>query len=209
MSSQTIDGVPGLRSLIERVTSQDLGMSAKKDRAEAAHELRALLDAPVVEVDADHRHASVKALHDVMHSVPSSSLYSMAEAVLDAGYTKATQPQGEPVAYVDYRASGGVRWRPWEHGNLPDGAPLFSRPAEQPAPVAFDFELAAQKLASCLDCPWEHMPEQGRDSMREHAKAIVNVAAMGAAAPCKHCGWPHINETESCDDATSRERGKS
>lgn len=46
------------------------------------------------------------------------------------------QPQGEPVAYVDYSASGGVRWRPWEHGNLADGAPLFSSPAEQPAPVA-------------------------------------------------------------------------
>lgn len=44
--NQTIDGVPGLRSLLERVTSQSLGMSAKKDRAEAAHELRALLDAP-------------------------------------------------------------------------------------------------------------------------------------------------------------------
>lgn len=45
-TNQKIDGVPGLRSLIERVTSQDLGMSAKKDRAEAAHELRALLDEP-------------------------------------------------------------------------------------------------------------------------------------------------------------------
>lgn len=25
---------------------------------------------------------------------------------------------------------------------------------------------------------------------------------------CKHCGWPHISDTESCDDATKRERGK-
>lgn len=25
---------------------------------------------------------------------------------------------------------------------------------------------------------------------------------------CKHCGWPHTSDTESCDDATSRERGK-
>lgn len=41
-TNQTIDGVS--RELLERVTSQSLGMSAKKDRAEAANELRALLD---------------------------------------------------------------------------------------------------------------------------------------------------------------------
>lgn len=34
----------------------------------------------------DERHVSVKALHDVMAGVPSSSLYSLAEAVLDTGY---------------------------------------------------------------------------------------------------------------------------
>lgn len=34
----------------------------------------------------DERHAAVKALHGVMQSVPSASLYSLAEAVLDAGY---------------------------------------------------------------------------------------------------------------------------
>jgi hypothetical protein len=34
------------------------------------------------------RHAAVKALHDIMQAVPSSSLYSLAEAVLDAGYAK-------------------------------------------------------------------------------------------------------------------------
>lgn len=36
----------------------------------------------------DARHAAVKALHDIMQAVPSSSLYSLAEAVLDAGFTK-------------------------------------------------------------------------------------------------------------------------
>lgn len=34
----------------------------------------------------DERHAAVKTLHDIMQSVPSASLYSFAEAVLDAGY---------------------------------------------------------------------------------------------------------------------------
>lgn len=51
----------------------------------------------------------------------------------DEGTMPTPQSQGVPVAYVDYSASGGVRWRPWEHGNLSDGAPLY---AEQPAPVA-------------------------------------------------------------------------
>lgn len=36
----------------------------------------------------DARHAAVKTLHDIMQAVPSSSLYSLAEAVLDAGFTK-------------------------------------------------------------------------------------------------------------------------
>ncbi|WP_288077379.1 hypothetical protein [Pseudomonas sp.] len=34
------------------------------------------------------RHAAVKALHDIMEAVPSASLYSLAEAVLSAGYNK-------------------------------------------------------------------------------------------------------------------------
>lgn len=56
-------------------------------------------------------------------------------------------------------------------------------PAAQPQgeTVAFDFESAAQKIACCMDYPWEHMPEKGRDSMREHAKAIINAALSGKA----------------------------
>jgi len=44
-----------------------------------------------------------------------------------------------------------------------------------------DLEAAAKKLAACMDYPWEHMPEQGRASMREHAQAIVS-AALSASA---------------------------
>lgn len=52
----------------------------------------AVVDEPVAEIDPDARHLSVLALHDVMESVPCSSLYSLAEAVLDAGYAK-SHPQ--------------------------------------------------------------------------------------------------------------------
>jgi hypothetical protein len=51
--------------------------------------------------------------------------------------------------------------------------PLFRVP---PAPVSVDIESAARKLASCMDYPWEHMPEQGRESMREHAKTVISAA---------------------------------
>lgn len=39
-----------------------------------------------------------------------------------------------------------------------------------------NLDAAAKKLAACMDYPWEHMPEQGRASMREHAKAVIDAA---------------------------------
>ena len=55
----------------------------------------------------------------------------------------------------------------------------------QPAPVAFviDIESAAKKLAQCMDYPWEYMPEQGRQSMREHAKAVVEASMLNGVKP--------------------------
>jgi hypothetical protein len=49
-----------------------------------------------------------------------------------------------------------------------------------------DLEAAAKKLAACMDYPWEHMPEQGRASMREHAKAIVSAALSASAEAASH-----------------------
>lgn len=51
-----------------------------------------------------------------------------------------------------------------------DEIPLYASPSE------LDLDAAAKKLAACMDYPWEHMPEQGRASMREHAKAVINAA---------------------------------
>jgi len=55
----------------------------------------------------------------------------------------------------------------------------------------------------------------GDDPYAATRLAIVRAAAemgrkmrAGERAICKHCGWPHINDTESCDEATARERGK-
>lgn len=34
-------------------------------------------------------------------------------------------------------------------------------------------EAAAKVLAECMDYPWANMPEQGRQSMREHAAKVI------------------------------------
>lgn len=39
-----------------------------------------------------------------------------------------------------------------------------------------DIESAAKVLANCMDYPWEHMPENGRASMRKHAQAVIDAA---------------------------------
>lgn len=51
-----------------------------------------------------------------------------------------------------------------------------SAPVERDERAGLDVEAAAQRLAACMDYPWEFMPEQGRNSMREHAKAVINAA---------------------------------
>jgi hypothetical protein len=77
-----------------------------------------------------------------------------------------------------------------------------------------DLEAAAKKLAACMDYPWEHMPEQGRASMREHATAVIGAALSVSAEPadlwsrpeergcpelepCSGCGTP--GWTAACD----------
>ena len=38
-------------------------------------------------------------------------------------------------------------------------------------------EAAAIVLAACMDYPWSHMPEQGRQSMRIHARSVIEAAS--------------------------------
>lgn len=79
--------------------------------------------APAAKDGSEDRHLSVLALHDVMQSAPSSSLYSLAEAVLDAGYSKAEQPAPVAVVLPDARES-------LEHFmlSMPDDAAAFEGP---------------------------------------------------------------------------------
>lgn len=49
---------------------------------------------------------------------------------------------------------------------------------EQGKDAAPNIKAAAMKLAECMDYPWEHMPEQGRQSMRVHAQRVLQAAAL-------------------------------
>lgn len=42
------------------------------------------------------------------------------------------------------------------------------------------YERAAKTLAACMDYPWEHMPEQGRATMRKHAESIIAATSTTA-----------------------------
>ena len=50
------------------------------------------------------------------------------------------------------------------------------QPAQRKPLTDGQINKAAMKLAECMDYPWAQMPEQGKQSMREHAKAIAEAA---------------------------------
>lgn len=65
-----------------------------------------------------------------------------------------------------------------EHANDPDVVSLgfFATPAPQQPVSAEAINAAAKVLAECMDYPWEHMPAQGREQMRKHAKTVIDAA---------------------------------
>jgi hypothetical protein len=93
------------------------------------------------------------------------------------------QPAAEVIEHYGF-VDGVIRFKTFNMEQLPIGTLLYASPT-MPASVAPepDIEAAAKKLAACMDYPWEHMPEQGRASMREHAKAIVSAALSASADP--------------------------
>lgn len=47
---------------------------------------------------------------------------------------------------------------------------------EQLRGATWDIDNAARVLAECMDYPWSHMPETGRENMRKHAVRVVHTA---------------------------------
>lgn len=76
-------------------------------------------------------------------------------------------------------------------------------------PSTVQLEQAAKTLTEIMDYPWEHMPEQGRQTMRENANKVI--AALGAeiAQPVEPVAWRYMtnqthtifSEVEPPDDA--------
>ena len=94
------------RVLLRKWLDTDLGVSSPAiNRLKCSTDyLLATTLAPEVQAEQDDgeaRHDAVKAIHDVMAAVQCSSLYSLAEAVFDAGYLKAAE-QGERQEAVAY-----------------------------------------------------------------------------------------------------------
>ncbi|OFL37507.1 hypothetical protein HMPREF2772_27275 [Achromobacter xylosoxidans] len=53
---------------------------------------------------------------------------------------------------------------------------------QQRAGDDFDVEAAAKTMAECMDYPWAHMPEKGREQMRLHAQSVIRSALSATQA---------------------------
>ena len=63
------------------------------------------------------------------------------------------------------------------YGYRGDGlTPLYTTPPQRKPLTDEQLDKAGMKLAECMDYPWEHMPEEGKRNMRDHAKAIIKAA---------------------------------
>ncbi|WP_459693406.1 hypothetical protein, partial [Achromobacter xylosoxidans] len=85
--------------------------------------------------------------------------------------------------------------RPGDAGALPDNVAAAVRRLErgfkaqadkdggqQRAGDDFDVEAAAKTMAECMDYPWAHMPEKGREQMRLHAQSVIRAALSATQA---------------------------
>lgn len=45
-------------------------------------------------------------------------------------------------------------------------------------PMTENLDAAAKVLAEAFDYPWDHMPEQGRNTMRGHVKDIIKATGL-------------------------------
>ena len=92
--------------------------------------------------------------------------------------------KGEPLLsfleQFDLEHSEGY-FKGWTAGRL-KGYEVGSRHARESAPHPAKIEAAAQALAAAFDYPWDHMPEKGRENMRQNVRAVLKAAGIGGAA---------------------------
>ena len=52
----------------------------------------------------------------------------------------------------------------------------YEQPPQRKPLTDEQLDKAGMKLAECMDYPWKHMPEEGKRTMCDHAKAIIEAA---------------------------------
>lgn len=72
-----------------------------------------------------------------------------------------------------YRAKLLHKLTPGEVFSGPPELDVYTKPAQEVTMTDGAVNAAAKVLAERFDYPWEHMPEQGRNSMRETVRAVV------------------------------------
>jgi hypothetical protein len=109
------------------------------------------------------RHTAVKSLHDIMQVVPCSSLYSLAEAVLDAGYA-APVVERQPIYEVQWNSIHGPEG--WKVVDAPTYArcqgPLWDRRMNWTAPpelaeLQAELSKARHKIEQAWNKPTPNM----------------------------------------------------
>lgn len=139
----------------------------------------------------DERHASVKALHDVMQSVPSASLYSLAEAVLDAGYAPAVEPISELREHCKQCAEVVKTWPEWKQNCLGAAPAVEAVAGHHPSCRAVDdykpgdcshgcAPMVERKTAKCGQCgsPSTDICNQNGCGFLESGNGEPEVAAL-------------------------------
>lgn len=114
--------------------------------------------------------------------------YYSTDQMLRYGEACARESSSKALLQIEDDAEVGRRWR--ENSSLEAWFPLTAERLKAleaaanlapPPPTDDQADAAAKKLAECMDYPWAHMPEQGRESMRQHARAILAAAAPAEA----------------------------
>lgn len=89
------------------------------------------------------------------------------------------EPQLSHLEQFDLEHSAEF-FKGWTAGRL-KGYEVGQRHAMERTPPAAKIEAAAKVLASAFDYPWEHMPEQGRENIRKHVRAVLKAAGVGGS----------------------------
>lgn len=127
-------------------------------------------------------------------------------------------PKLDPAAFAPIQQPGyDVGEIPHQFGDLTDFAAKLLKQNEAMRDVMARMQICLAKARKAMEggvTISSALAQRLQERLDPHRDAkdwgeLVAAQLGTAKIVCKDCGWPHINTTESCDDATARERGKS